>query len=171
MFKKGKYDEIVFKLKKRKKEIIIENNFKGDYVWIFNNLSDNEISIDHKLLSYEKAEKFNTEYHEMFEEITKDMWIFAETGQGDFWLVDLANAQNSIYFYDHDLSIVVDMSIDMKEWFELADIVSQKEELFKNHRNIYFDENLNLKDEYRRQILAEVEKIKKGLSSTYPFEL
>ncbi|TVY02060.1 SMI1/KNR4 family protein [Cohnella terricola] len=171
MFKKGKYDEIVVRLNKRKKEIVIEDNFNGDYVWICNNLSDNEISLDHKLLSYEKAEKVNTEYREAFEEMTKDKWIFAETGQGDLWLVDLTNADNSIYFYNHDLSSVVNMSLNMKEWFELADLLSQKEELFNNHRNIYFDENLNLRDEYRQQIIAEVEKIKKGLSSTYPFEL
>ncbi|AIQ13835.1 hypothetical protein [Paenibacillus durus] len=105
------------------------------------------------------------------------MWIFAETGQGDFWLINLSNTFDStVYFYDHDTedfqsANILNMSVDLKEWFILADLISQMEELLDTQADIYFDENLNLKNEYRQELLGEVEKIKEGLSDIYPFEL
>ncbi|AIQ13788.1 SMI1/KNR4 family protein [Paenibacillus durus] len=177
MFKKRNYEEIANGLQKREKPVSVNEQFPEDYLWVCKNFSENKISADYVLLSYEKAKQYNKDYHKDFAEFDENMWIFAETGQGDFWLINLSNTFDStVYFYDHDAedfqsTNILNMSVDLKEWFILADLVSQMEELLDTQADIYFDENLNLKNEYRQELLGEVEKIKEGLSDIYPFEL
>ncbi|GJM74460.1 hypothetical protein HMSSN036_66760 [Paenibacillus macerans] len=71
-----------------------------------------------------------------------------------------------IYFYDHDMGDflsehALNLNINLKEWFILADLISQMEGLIDTQADIYFDEYLNLKAEYRQELLTEIEEIKK----------
>ncbi|MEC0331966.1 hypothetical protein P4H42_20425 [Paenibacillus macerans] len=177
MFKKRSFEEVVNGLQRRKNSIAVSELFPKEYLWVCENLADNKISEDCILLSYEKAKQYNKDYRKDFTEFDENFWIFGESGQGDLWLINLNNNFNSlIYFYDHDIGDflsehALNLNINLEEWFILADLISQMEGLIDTQADIYFDEYLNLKAEYRQELLTEIEEIKKGLSSIYPFEL
>ncbi|WP_019636617.1 hypothetical protein [Paenibacillus fonticola] len=172
MFKLRTFEEIVGRLKKRQTREKVRENFSEDYLWVCQNLSDHLIAADHILLSYETAKKYNTEYASHFKS-EQGMWIFAKTGQGDLWLIPGPERaeEDAVYFYDHDLENYQAMHIHLKEWFVLADLMAQKENLFHTESTVYFDENLDLKEPYRLNFISEIEKIKTGLSAVYPFEI
>lgn len=177
MFKKRSFEGIVNGLQRRKNSVVVHELFPEDYSWVCKNLSDNKISEDCILLSYEKAQQYNKEYRLEFAELNDSLWIFGESGQGDLWLISLKrNINSSVYFYDHEtgdflFENLLCLNINVKEWIKLADLISQMERLIDTHSEIYFDKDLNLKTKYRQELLTEIEAINKGLPSVYPFEL
>jgi len=99
---------------------------KKDCLFLYEKLAYNKIEADHIFLSYEKAKKYNEEFHEDFSEFKESHWIFAETGRGDFWIIDLNDIQSppTVFFYDHNLEDfspgnMLNISINIFEWFEL----------------------------------------------------
>ncbi|WP_156130506.1 hypothetical protein [Paenibacillus durus] len=57
MFKKRNYEEIANGLQKRKKPVSVNEQFPEDYLWVCKSFSENKISADYVLLSYEKAKQ------------------------------------------------------------------------------------------------------------------
>ncbi|WP_285398098.1 hypothetical protein [Lysinibacillus sp. fls2-241-R2A-57] len=172
IIKKRNFDEIIDSLELRNRIPKISEYMREDCLFLYEKLADNKIEADHVFLSYEKARKYNKEYHEDFNEFKESHWIFAETGRGDFWIIDLDDIKSppAIFFYDHDLEDfspenMLNMSINILEWFELADLISQL------HNKNYYDEHFRLKEHWKQKAIEEIEKIKKGLSKTSPFQL
>ena len=145
---------------------------RQDCLFLYEKLADNKIEADHIFLSYEKAKKYNKLFHEDFSEFKESYWIFAETGRGDFWIIDLDDSQSppAVFFYDHDLEEfspenMLNISINILEWFELADLISQI------HNENFYDEDFRLKEPWKQKAIEEIEKVKKGLSKKSPFQL
>lgn len=172
MIKKRNFDEIIDSLEQRNKIPKISEFTRKDCLFLYEKLADNQIEADHVFLSYEKAKKYNKEYHEDFSEFKESHWIFAETGGGDFWIIDLHDIQSppTVFFYDHNLedfspANMLHTSINLLEWFELADLISQL------HKEDFYDEDFRLKEPWKQKAIEEIEMIKNGLSKKYPFQL
>ncbi|MGE7947561.1 hypothetical protein [Lysinibacillus sp. NPDC093688] len=171
MIKKKIFDEIMASLEHRNKFPKISEFTRKDCLFLYEKLADNKIETDHVFLSYEKAKKYNKEYHHDFSEFKENHWIFAETGRGDFWIIDLDDVKSppTVFFYDHDLEdfspeSMLNISINIFEWFELADLISQL------HNKDFYDEAFRLKEHWKQKAIEEIEKIKKGLSTKSPFQ-
>lgn len=172
MIKRRNFDEIIDSLKQRNRIPKISEFMREDCLFLYEKLADNPIEADHAFLSYEKAEKYNKEYHEDFSEFKESHWIFAETGGGDFWIIDLHERQSppTVFFYDHDVedfssANMLNVSINLVEWFELADLIAQLQ------NEGFYDKDFRLKEPWKQKAIEEIEMIKKGLSKKYPFEL
>lgn len=172
IIKKRNFDEIIESLAHRHKIPTICEFVREDCLFLYNKLADNVIELDYVFLSYEKAKKYNEQYHEDFSELKDSHWIFAETGGGDFWIIDLEEMKSPppVLFYDHDLEDfspgnMMNSSINLFEWFELADLISQLQ-----HEGFY-DENYRLKAQWKQKAIEEIERIKKELSKKLPFQL
>ncbi|MCM3342707.1 hypothetical protein M3650_29815 [Paenibacillus sp. MER TA 81-3] len=172
MIKKRNFDEIMDRLEHRNRIPKISEFTRKDCLFLYEKLADNSIEADHVFLSYEKAKKYNKEYHADFSELKESHWIFAETGRGDFWIIDLDDIQSppTVFFYDHDHGDfspenMQNISIHILEWFELADLISQL------HNKDFYDEDFRLTEHWRQKAIEEIEKIKKGLSKKSPFQL
>ncbi|KOS62213.1 hypothetical protein AN161_14125 [Lysinibacillus sp. FJAT-14222] len=170
--KKRNFDEIMDCLEHRNRIPKISEFSRKDCLFLYEKLADNKIEADHIFLSYEKAKNYNKEFHEDFSEFKESHWIFAETGRGDFWIIDLDDIQSppTVFFYDHDLEDfspenMLNMSINILEWFELADLISQI------HNENFYDEDFRLKEQWKQKAIEEIEEIKKGLSKKSPFQL
>ncbi|GAB0171098.1 hypothetical protein LSPCS325_45350 [Lysinibacillus sp. CTST325] len=55
--------------------------------------------------------------------------------------------------------------MNILEWFELADLISQL------HNESFYDEDCRLKEHWKQKAIEEIEKIKTGLSKNSPFQL
>jgi hypothetical protein len=179
MFKIREFDEIKAQLEQRSglRAAAVKESFGEDYLRLCLHLADHEIAADHIFFSYEKAKQENIDYRKEFEKLNESMWIFAGTGQGDLWLLDLnVNDGEQVYFYDHDVGDysgenLLKMCLDIKKWFVLADLLSQLEALFDHtESHIYFDQQWKLKPQYKQQLASEMESIKEGLADVYPFD-
>lgn len=172
MIRKRNFDEIMDSLEHRNGSPKISEFTRKDCLFLYEKLANNSIEADHVFLSYEKAKQYNKEYHADFSELKESHWIFAETGRGDFWIIDLDDSKSppTVLFYDHDLEDfspenMLNMSINILEWFELADLISQL------HNKDFYDEDFRLKEQWKQKAIVEIEKIKKGLSKKSPFQL
>lgn len=172
MIEKRNFDEIFNSLEHRNKIPKISEFKRKDCLFLYEKLLDNKIEEDHVFLSYEKAKRYNDEFHEDFSEFKESHWIFAETGRGDFWIIDLDDMESppTVLFYDHDLEDfspenMLNMLINILEWFELADLISQL------HNPDFYDKDFRLKEHWKQKAIEEIEKIKKGLSIKSPFQL
>ncbi|MDT8979229.1 MULTISPECIES: hypothetical protein [Paenibacillus] len=172
MIRKRNFDEIMDSLEHRNRIPKISEFTRNDCLFLYEKLADNSIEADHVFLSYEKAKQYNKEYHEDFRELKESHWIFAETGRGDFWIIDLDDSKSppTVFFYDHDLEDfspenMQNISVHILEWFELADLVSQL------HNENFYDEDFRLKEHWKQKAIEEIEKVKKGLSKKLPFQL
>lgn len=111
-----------------------------------------EITGDFIFCSLQRAELYNQFAQEENKQIADNFRIFAETGQGDFWLMD---KQQQIYFYDHDLEDFCPqnlqaLNIDLTGWLMLADLFQRKENL---------EDQDNYSEQAERLFMAEVNQI------------
>lgn len=109
MIKKRNFNEIIDNLKQRNRIPKISEFTREDCLFLYEKLADNAIEADHVFLSYEKASKYNKDYHEDFSEFKESHWIFAETGGGDFWIIDLHDHQSppTVFFMIMMLRILI----------------------------------------------------------------
>jgi len=172
MFKAREFEEIINDSRKREKRIEIDISLPEDILRIYKTVDTVEISGDFKFLSYEKAKRLNKILHHEFPELDSQFWVFAENGQGDFWLIGLKDmpAISRVYFYDHDIEDyksenILDIGITLEQWFVLGDLISQSE------HDDYYDDSFTLKAPFLNNLRLEMEKISAGLYEVYPFSL
>ena len=101
-----------------------------------------------------------------------DKWIaFGLSGQGDYWLLN--KTQNTVGFYDHNkedfaINNVQELGITVEEWIVLGDLFHQYD-LLNEFNPLAFDDDYNLKQEYRVDFIDKVSSIKEGLFEIMPF--
>lgn len=162
--KTNTFEKVIQGLQKRKKEIYINPDkypfIRHEYKEVLEKYNTNEISADHIFLKFESALNENKYYHNEFSELDPNLWLFATTGQGDMWFVDLQN--HKIRFYDHNFGNLskgdmLNVNINVVQWIILSDLVRQCEEItcFTHSDSAAFNQLL--------------ENISTGLSEVYPY--
>ena len=95
-------NNILCQLKQRTQTIQLTEDVPQDLIYrtFLNQCADTEITPDIVMLGFERSYKVNKYLAQHYPEIAKHVWMIAETGQGDSWLLDRASLD--IIFYDHD---------------------------------------------------------------------
>lgn len=118
-----------------------------------------EIACDYILQNLEDANESN--YDSFFEESHDTWWIFAVTGLGDSWAMRIDN-NNEVAFIDHEQESKAkpySLSINFKQWLQLADLNRQFEELNGYGTPLY------------KEFIKKLDSISKGLSKIYPYSV
>lgn len=101
---------------------------------------------------------------ESTEEEIDSYWLFAQSGQGDFWVFDV---NSKVYFHDHDhgyfdKKYAVDLGLDFSKWLQFAYLNKELDELYDT------DEVTDTALEEYKSKLAELSTL---LLENYPYEI
>ena len=102
------------------------------------------------------------ELYTEFSELSDSYLALADDGQGDLWMLRLADGM--IAFFDHGKEEpIMPLNIDFQQFLQLADLIAQWEQFL----------NTNPEDAAAQETVlwAEMKKIEPRLLETYPFRL
>ena len=94
--------QILNQLQQRIQTIKLTEDVPQDliYMTFLNQCADTEITPDIVMLGFERSYNENKYLAQHYPEIAKQVWMIAETGQGDTWFLDRNSLD--VLFYDHD---------------------------------------------------------------------
>ena len=148
----------------------IDFPFDKIYLDIVTQIKTTEISSEcvlfNSVQSINETSEFSNPDYWMENCQTKDIeafWFFAQNGQGDHWLFD---AQNKVYFYDHNQGYLcqenfTDLDLNFEKWLQFADLNKQFDMIYDTEGEI----NESHKTEYR----VKLREISSVLFDKYPF--
>lgn len=130
-----------------------------------------KIAEDFQILSLASMDSQNADLPMDSDGFSSTWFVFAYSGQGDFWL--LKKEHDEIGFYDHNLenyslASVEELHITLEEWIIAGDLFHQFDLLNETNPGA-FNRNFTLKSPYKDDFIDKINSISKGLFERLPF--
>lgn len=165
--------QILKQLKQRTQTIKLTEDVPQDliYMTFLNQCADTEITPDIVMLGFEHSCKENKYLAQHYPEITKQVWMIAETGQGDTWFLDRTSLE--VLFYDHDQGEYEapeqfeSMKINFAQFLQFAWLLRDHERLLDQ----YDQRKQVLSEQEYADLIQNIQCIHPDLLDNFPFQL
>lgn len=102
-------------------------------------------------------------------------WAFGKSGSGDLWSLRKTGGgkTSEVAFIDHDDEFEAKpkvLSISLEDWFRLADLIRQVEDLVRETPSLRDRKGL-LKSDIKKAVSEQMEALRHGLSRRYPYRM
>ncbi|CAM3763742.1 SMI1/KNR4 family protein [Flavobacterium branchiophilum] len=142
-------------------KIPIRDNFYNEYI---SKYKSHKLNADIDIFDYEKTLVKNSYIKKNYPNLSENLWIIADSGQGDEWFLSKRNEK--ILFYDHNKGEYVEdgfieMDLTFKDFLQLGLILNKLEE--------YLGQGID-EEIFKKPFIENLNKINKNLFNIYPYK-